>query len=66
MTEQDKQRWLEAASRFGLAVSGGSDFHGEVKPEVEIGHESVSLVEVCELLDRARRHRDRHELGSHA
>jgi len=52
-----RQHWQETADRFGLAVSGGSDFHGDVKPETVIGLDYVSLQQVCELLDRAQRHR---------
>ncbi len=28
---------LDAAARYGLAVSGGSDFHGAVKPHIRLG-----------------------------
>lgn len=28
---------LEIAKRYGLLVSGGSDFHGKIKPDLEIG-----------------------------
>ena len=49
----DEARWLDAARELDLAVSGGSDFHGEAKPETDIGQETVSMIEVCELLDRA-------------
>ncbi len=56
-TEQDESLFLDAARRWNLAVSGGSDFHGEAKPEVECGQQCVSFVEVCELADRAGRRR---------
>jgi predicted metal-dependent phosphoesterase TrpH len=29
--------YLELAARHGLAVSGGTDFHGQVKPGLELG-----------------------------
>ena len=29
--------YLEIAARHGLLVTGGSDFHGAVKPDVELG-----------------------------
>ena len=45
---------MELAYELGLAVSGGSDFHGESKPEIEIGAETVSRVEVKELRKRCR------------
>jgi predicted metal-dependent phosphoesterase TrpH len=36
-------RFLSLASKYGLAVSGGSDFHGENKPGVELGTGSGNL-----------------------
>jgi 3',5'-nucleoside bisphosphate phosphatase len=36
-TEAETQQYLELARRFGLVVSGGSDFHGVSKPNVPLG-----------------------------
>jgi predicted metal-dependent phosphoesterase TrpH len=36
-SEADIKQFLGLADRYGLAVTGGSDFHGEVKPEVRLG-----------------------------
>ena len=36
-SESDQTRYREIAKRFSLAVSGGSDFHGDVKPGVALG-----------------------------
>lgn len=33
----DTELYLGLAKRYGLMVTGGSDFHGEVKPEVSLG-----------------------------
>lgn len=33
----DTQLCLEIADEFGLTVTGGSDFHGSYKPEIELG-----------------------------
>jgi 3',5'-nucleoside bisphosphate phosphatase len=33
----DVERYLELAERYGLLVTGGSDFHGAVKPGVRLG-----------------------------
>jgi predicted metal-dependent phosphoesterase TrpH len=33
----ETQMFLDLARRYGLKVTGGSDFHGDVKPEVELG-----------------------------
>ncbi len=52
-TPRDKERLLAMARRFDLAVTGGSDFHGAAKPNIRIGHESVSFVELHELRRRA-------------
>ncbi|MCS6953490.1 MAG: PHP domain-containing protein [Bryobacterales bacterium] len=34
---QDVARFLDLAQRYGLAVTGGSDFHGAAKPNIELG-----------------------------
>ena len=34
---QDVERYLQLASQYGLLVTGGSDFHGLVKPGVRLG-----------------------------
>jgi len=57
-SDENARRALDAAHRLGLAVSGGSDFHGEAKPDAVIGQESVSLVEVCDIVQRVRRRRE--------
>lgn len=36
-SEEQTQLFLECARRFDLAVTGGTDFHGSNKPDVEIG-----------------------------
>ena len=33
----DTELYLDLARRYGLLVTGGSDFHGDVKPEVRLG-----------------------------
>lgn len=48
----DTERYLELARRYDLAVTGGSDFHGDAKPSVRLGRPRVG-VEVLEAL-RAR------------
>ncbi len=35
--QKDTELYLQLAERYGLLVTGGSDFHGEVKPEVSLG-----------------------------
>ena len=33
----DMERYAGIARKYNLAVSGGSDFHGEVKPQISLG-----------------------------
>ncbi|HYO80866.1 MAG TPA: PHP domain-containing protein [Bryobacteraceae bacterium] len=48
---EDTQRYLAVAERYGLRVTGGSDFHGDNKPGVRLGtgpgrlHVPVSVLE---------------------
>ncbi len=51
----DTARLLALAQSYGLAVTGGSDFHGEAKPGVELGtgHQG-NLAVPREVLDRLR------------
>jgi transcription antitermination factor NusB len=56
-TPQDEARLMDLARRQGLIVAGGSDFHGAAKPDVHIGQEAVSFVELEELRNLARRRR---------
>ncbi|MFW6188954.1 MAG: transcription antitermination factor NusB [Planctomycetota bacterium] len=48
-----EKRLLELAEEYGLAVTGGSDFHGRAKPDIRIGQEFVSYVELFELQKKA-------------
>jgi 3',5'-nucleoside bisphosphate phosphatase len=34
---RDMERYAKIAKKFGLAVTGGSDFHGDLKPDVALG-----------------------------
>lgn len=36
-SQDDINSYKSIAEEFGLLISGGSDFHGEVKPEIELG-----------------------------
>jgi 3',5'-nucleoside bisphosphate phosphatase len=44
--------FLDLASRLNLAVSGGSDFHGQVKPHVQLGRPRVPVQVVRDLMGR--------------
>ncbi len=50
-----QERYEFLARRYGLAVTGGSDFHGEIKPDVHLGTGKDNNVNVPRpLLDRLR------------
>lgn len=52
---EHRERYGAIAAEFGLAVTGGSDFHGGNKPEVDLGTGRRGNVRVPrELLDRLR------------
>ena len=34
---RDNEKWLQAASKNGWFVTGGSDFHGDIKPDISLG-----------------------------
>jgi hypothetical protein len=36
-----EKKWLEIAKKRKLLMSGGSDFHGAIRPEVELGCNGV-------------------------
>jgi predicted metal-dependent phosphoesterase TrpH len=42
-TKQQTARFLDLAKRFDLLVTGGSDFHGLTKPDIEVGTGRGSL-----------------------
>jgi len=42
-TQQQTMRFLELAKQFDLLVTGGSDFHGLTKPDIEVGAGRGSL-----------------------
>ncbi len=50
---RDEHRFMELARKLGLVVTGGSDFHGAAKPQIQIGREAVSYVELEKLRSKA-------------
>ncbi|ABB39888.1 PHP domain protein [Oleidesulfovibrio alaskensis G20] len=36
-SQKDIRRCVELADRYGLALTGGSDYHGSVKPDISLG-----------------------------
>jgi len=54
----DVARFQSFAQRYGLAITGGSDFHGDTKPGIELGTGSNGNLAIPrELLDRLRENR---------
>jgi predicted metal-dependent phosphoesterase TrpH len=54
---EDTQLYLALAVRYGLLVTGGSDFHGTVKPGVRLGtgyHDNLKIP--ADLVDRLRQY----------
>jgi len=49
--------YLSVAEKFGLLVSGGSDFHGDVKPHIELGRGMGNLNIPYTLVERMKAHR---------
>jgi len=46
--------YLALSRRFGLALSGGSDFHGDTKPGVELGRGRGNLKVDVSILDKLK------------
>lgn len=50
----DVARYLDLARKYNLLVTGGSDFHGDVKPGVRLGTGEGNLSIPPDLIDRLR------------
>jgi 3',5'-nucleoside bisphosphate phosphatase len=50
-TPEERRRYRALAARHGLAVTGGSDYHGENKPDLRVGTGRGDLAVPDELLD---------------
>jgi predicted metal-dependent phosphoesterase TrpH len=48
---RDVSRYLAMAERFGLSVTGGSDFHGQLNPQVQLGKGKGDLHVPYELFE---------------
>jgi 3',5'-nucleoside bisphosphate phosphatase len=62
-TPEQTQQFLALAEKLDLAVSGGTDFHGEIKPDIALGRFPSEQTVPCSVLDRLR---DRHRLVTKA
>jgi predicted metal-dependent phosphoesterase TrpH len=50
----ETQRYMEIARKFGLKITGGSDFHGDNKPNVQLGTGPGHLAIPRSVLDNLR------------
>jgi 3',5'-nucleoside bisphosphate phosphatase len=50
-TPEERRGYAQLATRHGLAVTGGSDYHGENKPDLRVGVGRGDLAVPDELLD---------------
>ena len=56
-TKEEREFYMDIANRYGLLVSGGSDYHGKsVKPEIELGRGTNNnvLVRKLSILDKIK------------
>lgn len=56
-SDADTKAYCEMADRLGLLKSGGSDFHGSVKPKIALGKGKGALRVPTELLEKMKEHR---------
>lgn len=50
------QRWIKIANRKGWFETGGSDFHGMMKPQIPLGASGVSSLQFQQLWDHYQTH----------
>jgi predicted metal-dependent phosphoesterase TrpH len=55
-TPDQTRLYAELAQRHGLLMTGGSDFHGDIQPEVEMGSGKGDLVVPYELFEKLIQH----------
>ena len=53
----EEQAVIQIAKRHGLALSGGSDFHGSNKPKIQLGTGKGNLKIPYQVWENLRRHR---------
>ena len=57
-TKEQTAAYRTMAGKLGLVFSGGSDFHGSIKPAIELGSGFGSLNIPYFVLENIKRHRD--------
>jgi predicted metal-dependent phosphoesterase TrpH len=55
-TPDQTRLFAELAHRHGLLVTGGSDFHGDIQPEIEMGSGKGELIVPYELFEKLFQH----------
>jgi 3',5'-nucleoside bisphosphate phosphatase len=55
---EDQKRFTELAEEFGLLTTGGSDFHGDHKPGIQLGQGRPPYVFLEKLRERLKRRRN--------
>ena len=56
-TPNQTRLYTALAHRHGLLMTGGSDFHGDIQPEIEMGSGRGDLIVPYELFERLIQHR---------
>lgn len=56
-SDQQEKTFMDLCGAHGLVVAGGSDFHGANKPDIHMGQEFVTFIELAQLAERARARR---------
>ena len=51
--ERAAARWLEIAHKKGWLISGGSDFHGLIKPQISLGSQGVTEATFYQIFEHA-------------
>jgi len=55
-TPDQTRLYAELAQRYDLLMTGGSDFHGDIQPEIEMGSGQGDLIVPYELFEKLIRH----------
>jgi len=55
-TQDQTRLYAELAQRHGLLMTGGSDFHGTIQPEIEMGSGQGDLIVPYELFEKLIQH----------
>lgn len=51
-TKEERNQYLELAKKYDLVITGGSDFHGKNRANIEIGQEGISYSQMLYLKEK--------------